>query len=254
MHSEISGQISELERKHDIRVLYAAESGSRAWGFESADSDWDVRFIYVHNRDWYLSIDAGKDSISTILPGDLDLSGWELSKTLILLRKSNPSLLEWLDSPIIYKRDEAFYKDLVSLSSIYFNPKACLYHYLNMADNNFRIYMTKDKVRVKKYFYVLRPLLACHWLERNNSFPPLDIDRLIAEELKEKEIIQIVEPLLKRKRDGDELGEADPDIKLIEFFSKEISRFRDFLKAYPSKEVHQTSEKLNQIFRKYIAY
>src|SRR6476620_8167174 len=103
MFEEIKIELQRLEAKHNIKVLYAVESGSRAWGFASKNSDWDVRFIYIHPLDWYLAIEEKKDNIEVILPNDIDMAGWELRKALLLFRKSNPPLLEWLRSPVIYK-------------------------------------------------------------------------------------------------------------------------------------------------------
>ena len=102
MIEEISKELLRLEREQDIKILYAVESGSRAWGFASRDSDWDVRYIYVHRLEWYLRIEDEKDSREEILPNDIDLAGWELRKALRLFRKSNPPLMEWLNSPIVY--------------------------------------------------------------------------------------------------------------------------------------------------------
>lgn len=103
MTTEIQQELSRLEIQHNIQILYAVESGSRAWGFASVNSDWDVRYIYVHRPEWYLHIDDKKDNQEEILPNDIDLAGWELRKALRLFRKSNPPMLEWLDSPIVYR-------------------------------------------------------------------------------------------------------------------------------------------------------
>src|SRR5688500_16659645 len=102
MTDEIKKELLRLEIQHDIKILYAVESGSRAWGFDSTDSDWDVRFFYIHKLDWYLKIDDRKDNQEEILPNNIDLVGWELKKALRLFRKSNPLMLEWLRSPIVY--------------------------------------------------------------------------------------------------------------------------------------------------------
>ena len=161
MKEEIRKELLRVELQHNIKILFAVESGSRAWGFASTDSDWDVRYIYVHNPDWYLKIEAGKDSQEQILPNDIDLAGWELKKALRLFRKSNPPILEWLRSPIIYLEQFSLADKLRDLTNIYFNPKSCLHHYLHMAEGNYKEYLQRDNVRVKKYFYVLRPILAC---------------------------------------------------------------------------------------------
>ena len=164
MIEEIKKELKNLEDDKKIKVLYAVESGSRAWGFASKDSDWDVRFIYIHHYDWYLSVEEKKDNIEIILPNDIDLGGWELRKALLLFRKSNPPLLEWLKSPIKYNENYSIANELRKATEIYFNPKSCLYHYFHMAQGNYDAYFKENIVRLKKYFYVLRPIFACFQL------------------------------------------------------------------------------------------
>jgi predicted nucleotidyltransferase len=127
MIDEINKELHNLEKDNKIKIVYAVESGSRAWGFESKNSDWDVRFIYAHNYDGYLSINEKKDNIEKILENDIDLSGWELRKALMLFRKSNPSLLEWLRSPIIYEERFTTAMQFRNAVSIYFNSKSCFF-------------------------------------------------------------------------------------------------------------------------------
>ncbi|MEI6057268.1 MAG: nucleotidyltransferase domain-containing protein, partial [Lentisphaerota bacterium] len=154
MKEQILTELKRIEQEQNVKVLYAVESGSRAWGFASTNSDWDVRFIYVHPLDWYLSIQERKDNYAKILPNDIDLGGWELRKSLNLFRKSNPPLLEWLRSPNVYYEDSSFINGIRELSQEYFNPKSTMYHYLHMADGNYRDYLKGAVVRMKKYFYV----------------------------------------------------------------------------------------------------
>src|SRR6201990_2789542 len=109
VHQRVRDALAQVEAERHVRVLYACESGSRAWGFASRDSDYDVRFLYVHEPDWYLSVQDRRDVIEEPLSDELDVSGWELRKALRLLRKSNPPLLEWLKSPFVYGCDPAFF-------------------------------------------------------------------------------------------------------------------------------------------------
>lgn len=232
MLEEIKKELSRLEFEHQIKILYAVESGSRAWGFASTDSDWDVRYIYIHKLDWYLRIDENKkDTREKILPNDLDLSGWELKKTLRLFRKSNPPLLEWLRSPIVYKEEFSTAKKLRNLSEKYFNPKSCMYHYLSMAKGNFKEFLQKDLVKTKKYFYVLRPVLACDWIKETNTFPPIEFRKLLDSQVKDEKLKNEIEELLKRKIAGDELKEQPKNEILNEFLAEKI----EFYDKYASK-------------------
>ena len=150
MKQKIFERLKSLEHSESIKILLAVESGSRAWGFASNDSDWDVRFIYIQQADWYLSIDDKRDSLDYPADDLLDFSGWELRKALRLFRKSNPPLLEWLRSHIIYLEQFSTAERMRSLSAEYFNPWSCLHHYLHMASGNFREHLKGDYVPVKK--------------------------------------------------------------------------------------------------------
>ena len=101
IRTTIAAELTRIEQAYDCEVLLAVESGSRAWGFQSRDSDYDVRFVYVHRPEWYLSVDLDlrRDVIEKPITDELDISGWDIRKTLRLFAKSNPPLLEWLGSP-----------------------------------------------------------------------------------------------------------------------------------------------------------
>ena len=248
MKKQIDIELNRLQDQYDIKILYALESGSRAWGFASADSDWDVRFIYVHNPDWYLSIDDKKDNMEKILPNNIDLAGWELRKALKLFRKSNPPLLEWLRSPLIYVERFSMADKLRQLTKEYFNPKSCMYHYFYMAQGNYRDYLQKDIVRVKKYFYVLRPILACKWIEQTNTMAPMEFQKLVDSQISDQKLKKEIDRLLTRKIKGDEL-DKEPKIQILnDFIEKEIEYFSQKLKGYKIDKQPDT-EKLNNLFR-----
>lgn len=181
MNNAIQKAIDTIERDCGVRVLYAAESGSRAWGFASPDSDYDVRFVYAHPRDWYLSVFESRDVIERMLPGDLDVSGWDLRKALRLMSKCNLAFNEWFDSPIVYREDAAFASTIRHLIPQFFQPARALFHYLSMASSTHTDYLSGDQVRLKKLFYFLRPVMACRWIEHMRTQPPTEFSRLIDE-------------------------------------------------------------------------
>jgi len=206
IRNEIIEQLRRIEQEEQVRILYACESGSRAWGFPSQDSDYDVRFIYVRRPEWYLSIREGRDVIERPISDQLDISGWDLRKALGLYRKSNPPLLEWLQSPIRYAEPYHTADQLRTLSAQAFSPKACMFHYLHMARGNFRTYLQGEQVRIKKYFYVLRPILACEWIDQLGEMPPMAFDKLVERLLpRQGALWHEVEQLLERKKSGEEL-------------------------------------------------
>src|SRR5688500_17692067 len=160
MKEIIFEKLKSIEHQFDVKILYACESGSRAWGFASPDSDYDVRFIYVHRMDYYLSIDEQRDVIELPINDVLDINGWELRKALRLFRKSNAPLFEWLQSPIVYETNPAFVEDMTRLMSGSFSARAAMHHYLSMAKGVFESDLSAEEVKLKKYFYALRPILA----------------------------------------------------------------------------------------------
>lgn len=180
MQAAIEAAIAALEAREQVRVLFAAESGSRAWGFASPDSDYDVRFIYAHDLPWYLSVSERRDVLEAMLPGDLDLSGWDLRKTLGLYARCNLALNEWLGSPIVYCERGEVAARLRSLMERFFRPTHAMFHYLNTARTTQLQHLSAPQVRLKKLYYALRPLLACRWIEHRRSQPPTAFAQLLA--------------------------------------------------------------------------
>ncbi len=179
--AEIDTKLAEIETRHDVRILFAIESGSRAWGFPSPDSDYDARFVYVHPRDWYLSLMPGRDVIELPISDLLDINGWDLRKALNLALKPNPVLLEWLASPIRYRWSKAECAALRALSEKIAHKTACRYHYLNLGESQWRRHVADaSDVKMKKYFYILRPALALRWLRMHETIPPMNLHELIA--------------------------------------------------------------------------
>lgn len=182
IRQEIDARLTAIEEEHDVRLLLAVESGSRAWGFPSPDSDYDVRFIYVRQRDRYLSLTPGRDVIETPIEDDIDLNGWDVRKALGLLLKSNAVVSEWIGSPIRYRPDHAVVARLAALADAVLDPRALAHHYASLGRHAAERWLAgDDAVPVKKYFYALRPALAIRYLrERPGSRPPMNLQALIA--------------------------------------------------------------------------
>jgi predicted nucleotidyltransferase len=225
--------LRDVEREMDIRVLLAVESGSRAWGFASPDSDYDVRFIYAHSRDWYVSVSEERDVIERMLPHDLDVSGWELRKTLRLFAKCNLALNEWLDSPIRYLETPAFRGELLELLPGYFNPIAAIYHYRKMALAAFEGGYVEGSIGIKKIFYVLRPLLACRWIARTNTQPPTEFGRLLAAAWVQEDERSWIRGLLERKQGAKEAEKVLLEHDRAERIRGELDHFESLAQALP---------------------
>ena len=242
-------KLKEIEEKEKIKTLYAVESGSRGWGFESKDSDYDVRLIYIRPLDWYLSIDDKKDFIEHPVSSLLDISGWDIKKALKLFGNSNPPLYEWLNSPIIYLERGSFVQRLRDLMPKFYSPKTSLYHYLHMAKGNYREYLKRERVRVKKYFYVLRPVFACMWIEKHKTVPPIEFEKLFHDQELDGKLTDEIEKLLKRKRTGDEM-DIEQRIEIIDNFIKnKLAYFENYLKGFEKEKKLINNYALDNIFR-----
>ncbi len=246
---KIKTELNAIESKHKVEILYACESGSRAWGFPSVNSDYDVRFLYLHPREWYLSVDVERrrDVIEQPINDSLDISGWDLRKALQLFHKSNPPLLEWLGSPIIYEEKYTAVQRMRDLAATYYNPIAASYHYLHMAQGNDRDYLQGERVRVKKYFYVLRPILAVNWLERDLGVVPTEFSVLVDRLIDDPALKQAIAMLITDKKAGRELDDGPRIPEISDFVDRELARLKEkqFQKALEKRPIAP----LNDLFR-----
>ncbi|WP_425447867.1 nucleotidyltransferase domain-containing protein [Dethiothermospora halolimnae] len=248
MTEKIIKKLKKIEKNHNIKILYAVEAGSRGWGFKSPDSDYDIRFIYIHKSEWYLSILEKKDVIEPPIEDLLDISGWDIRKTLRLYSKSNPSLLEWLSSPIIYMQRTSFIDKLKLLTNEYFQSKSCIYHYLHMAEGNYKEYIKKDTGKTKKYLYILRSIMACMWVEKHGTQPPMLFEKLMDSLDLDKNIIDEINSLLIRKKQGKIIGNESPIETINEFIDDKIDYFNRYVKALQINRNHNI-EALDRLFR-----
>ncbi|WP_373228777.1 nucleotidyltransferase domain-containing protein [Cohnella sp.] len=249
IHTTILNELNNIEHEEAVQILYACESGSRAWGFPSQDSDYDVRFIYIRKPEWYLTIYEKRDVIERPISDLLDINGWDLRKALNLFRKSNPPLLEWLHSPLGYLEKHTAIEQIRSVSPLTFSPKSCMYHYLNMAKGNYRMYLQGERVRIKKYFYVLRPVLACEWIEKYETMPPVEFEVLVNEFIPDgSELKQIVECLLARKKSGEEL-DYEPKLNPINEYLEEKLAYYEQSATSMKGQNHQLDRQLDLLFR-----
>lgn len=246
----IPAKLKEIEVRENIRIIHCVESGSRAWGFASPDSDYDVRFIYVRPLEYYLRLDKTRDVIEWQLDETLDINGWDLQKALRLLHSSNPTLFEWNNSPIVYKTTSEW-SEISAVIDHFFQKKAGLYHYLSTAKKNYREYLKGDMVKLKKYFYVLRPILACRWILEKQTPPPMCFSEL-ADACLDKALVPAVNDLLRLKIETPELG-LGPRIGIINDYLDASIEEVDQLIQTMSNDESVTWEELNALFLKMVA-
>lgn len=245
MKNKILDKLAEIEKAEHVTVLYAVESGSRAWGVESPDSDYDVRFIYVRGQNDYLHIREKRDVIEWQLDEVLDINGWDLKKTLLQFQRGNATLFEWANSPVVYKTTE-MWKEIYDVGRQYFSEKAALYHYYGTAKSTFVQYLQENNVRYKKYIYALRPLLACRFIETHHRIPPVKFETLLQQDLPQ-ELLAEIGRMLTVKAQSDE-KDITPHIPVIRcYIEEEIARYETLLKERKDDR-EPDEERLDQIF------
>lgn len=245
MISRIQDKLKEIEERENVTILLAIESGSRAWGFASPDSDYDVRFIYVRPMEEYLHLNPTKDTIEWQLDDVLDINGWDLSKALIQFKKGNATLFEWSNSPVIYKYTETWNK-IYNVAKSYFSVKTGIYHYYGTARNTYETYLQGEFVKYKKYFYALRPLLACRYIEEYNCPPPVLFNDLLKLDMPDN-LRQGIHKLLEIKKITQE-SDLNPQIPVIqEFIASELIIQKELANA--TKDDHNNDwDTLNKLF------
>ena len=245
MEALILEKLHKIEQRENCRILLAVESGSRAWGFASPDSDYDVRFIYVRDKESYLKLNRPRDVIELPINDVLDINGWDVDKALKLLHKSNPTVFEWFSSPVIYKTTP-FADQFKPVMQHYFSSKSGLWHYLQMASGNYRDYLKRDMVKAKKYFYVLRPILACRWILEKGTPPPMLFSELAASQLPDY-LEKTVAKLLDLKTNSPEV-KMIPRIDILNaYMDRSIAEVRALVEQYP-REITKDWEELNALF------
>lgn len=228
MKKEISDRLEEIEKKENVKIIYAVESGSRAWGVESPDSDYDVRFVYVRKKEDYLKINEMRDVIEWQLDEVLDINGWDLKKTLVQFHKGNATLFEWANSPVVY-RTTTEWEEIYKSCKQFFSVKTSLYHYYGTANSTFRQYLQGDEVKYKKYIYALRPILACKYIENNHTVPPVKFSDLLKQNLP-KELSEEIKEMLAIKLKSDE-KDMNPKMPVIQkYIEDEIVRYEQISK------------------------
>lgn len=249
MKKLILEKLAEIEERENIKILHCVESGSRAWGFASPDSDYDVRFIYARPKEFYLRLDKTRDVIEWQLDETLDINGWDIQKALTLLHKSNPTLFEWNTSPIVYKTTDEW-QEIATVINRYFVAKSGLYHYLSTAKGNYREYLKSDMVRLKKYFYVLRPLLACKWILAEGTPPPMEF-HILMEKYLDEDIKLDVEKLLDLKMNTPEITTGKRFDRINDYLDNMIVEIEGIISTL-SDDRTQSWNELNEIFLKVI--
>lgn len=252
MKEKILERLHEIEKKYDVKVLLAVESGSRAWGFASKDSDYDVRFVYIHRKSWYLSLVEGRDVIEEMDPdGILDFAGWDLKKALLLMSKCNAMFVEWLHSPVVYYEDPEFSHAMEKLSHRCFRRAYCMHHYYHMGVKHNERYLEKRGFELKRFMYYLRGLLAAKWAFVENDYPPVPFMRLVDALVTDKALHEELVGIVRLKSESKEHDKTMVSERLIEYATSLQAEIESALKDQKREAVPEIAP-LDSFFLEYI--
>ncbi len=250
MRRRIEHELNEIENNLNVKIIYACESGSRAWNFASANSDYDVRFIYAHPKDWCLSIADKKDVIELPIDDELDVNGWDIRKSLALLRKSNSPLLEWISSPIKYRNEKPVMDPLIELSIAAFLPESSCHHYWSMAKRIILNFGEGEVAKIKSYLYSLRAILCCKWIIMRLTQPPMRIQELLNEMLPAGETRDLVDNLIYEKSKGSESASTKRSLRFEEYLKGQLNLLESQIPKNPKK---LPIDRFDAVFREIIS-
>lgn len=249
--NNIKKTLKELELEKEIKILFAIESGSRGWGFPSPDSDYDCRFVYIKLMKQYLKLDLGADYIDLPVDETYDVNGWDLKKLLIHIRKSNPVMWEWLQSPIFYEEIEGVRLDCLKLANLYFDEKAGLYHYRSLARKKLESIQNEAESKLKHYFYALRSTMCCHYIRTHHEIPPMEMSKLIEGLELPCDLKEEVQRLLDIKLQVDEKYTIPQNHMIINYIEDQLTQCEVYAETLQKKK-SITSEPLDQYFRDWV--
>lgn len=248
--NEIMQRLKQTEARDNVKILLAVESGSRVWGFVSPNSDYDVRFIYIHPADWYLSFDLEDraDYIEYPITDKIDMYGWDIRKALRLYWKSSPMFVEWILSPQIYIESGSFTNRVRELLPDIFSLESSVHNFRSIAKSDYHKYLIGEEIPLKKYFYVLRSLLSIRWIEKYGEVAPLEFEKLLHLIKNQSRVILDIKSLIDKKQDISNMRLYEP-VASIQLFIKEEFERLEGLSFAKLKKPEEPIEKLNQLFR-----
>jgi predicted nucleotidyltransferase len=226
IRQDVDRRLAQIAEDEGVKFLLAVESGSRAWGFPSPDSDYDVRFIYV--RPWrdYMTLRPLRDVIEQPIVDELDVNGWDIRKALGLLLKHNAVVAEWINSPIRYLPDHEAVSRLGEIADRYFDPRGYALHYASLGRNNLNRWdLDAETISAKRYFYALRPALSVRALRLDPANrPPMRLQDLMAVSDLPPELSAEILHLVELKAEAREMAGTKRSLAIEKLVTEELNR------------------------------
>ena len=254
VHAVIVDHLANLMQQQSCRLLFAGESGSRAWGLQSPDSDYDVRCIYAHPPHWYFSIEDRRETIETVFPDDIDIAGYELRKALRLFSTCNIPINEQILNPVCYGGDPVFLERIRALIPVYFNKNRALHHYTHIVAQQGITQVQGLAVGLHRVFYIIRPLLACEWIDKHGSMPPTEFQKLLDADFLPLPLMHEVIEIMQRKLITVTVDRVSLQLSkdLLYWMTESLTRHQETLRLLPTGQTAVSFEPLNELFRTYI--
>ena len=252
MNSEIvqniMDKLHQTEAVHQVKIPLAVESGSRGWGFAAANADYDCRFLYAHNRDWYLSVFKKKDFIEYATDEVYDIRGYDITRALRDIAASKAYIYEWLSSNVVYIRSDNTVEKLRGLAADFFNPIQVSYHFLGLARNMLGDIISEDEAKIKKYFYILRPIINLNFIWQYKKMPHMEFDKNLEEASPPQEICFAIKELKEQKLAMREHDKIPRHRLLASYFEEECQKFERRLKEM-KHEKNRDYDAVDKVFR-----
>lgn len=229
---EIRARLDSV-RQQGVHIGFAIESGSRAWGFPSPDSDYDCRFVYIRPVADHLALEVPRDVIEFPIVGDIDTGGWDLKKALILALKGNAVIVEWLKSPLVYEEEPGFRARLSEVLDRIVDPGKVSAHYFGLLQRH-ASQQREEAVKLKKLLYALRPAVALEWMRQRgfSLLPPMNLEEMIGQTVLPERVVDAIAELVAAKKVTRELGEG-PIPSVIFDFIVDVDRWYRALPSSP---------------------
>jgi len=232
----IIDKLRHIEQTYEVKIIHAIESGSRGWGFAAANADYDCRFIYVHKVERYLSVLEMDEFIEYELDETYDIKGYDLKRVLRYIMKSQATINEWLSSNVVYIKNDSVASKLARLAADFFNPIPVSYHYLSLAKKTMAEITATDEAKIKKYFYILRPIANLNFIGQYGKMPYMEYDKTLDATAPPPDVVAAIQALKVQKSTLLEHDKIPQHTFLLDYFNSEISRFESVLKEMKHKK------------------
>lgn len=259
--SEIRKRLDEV-RASGVKILFAVESGSRAWGFPSPDSDYDCRFVYIRPVEHHLKLNLDRDVIEFPIEGEIDTGGWDLRKALLLALKGNAVIVEWVKSPDVYEELAGFRQRFAALLEGIVDPVLVARHYFGLLKRHDHVYVG-DEVKLKKLFYALRPAFSLQFMEERGfaELPPMNFQSLMQSVRISEELSELISTMIAEKSVTREMGTGTAPEPVSRFLIEVRTRYETALDALGTSDrslrdsKHAAAERfyIDEIRRNYLA-